>query len=438
MLKVSVIVPICNVEKYLEQCLMSLSAQTLQEMEIICINDGSKDGSSAIAHKFAAKDVRFRVIDKENSGYGKTMNLGLSLAQGKYVGIVESDDFVEPDMFSYLYEQAVKHQADVVKSAFWAHTNGLDVMQPFISDEWTERVISNRDTFEVFEHNPSIWSNLYKRDFLKANNINFSETPGASFQDIAWRVKVFACAKKCLFTKKAFYHYRRDNENASVRTNGKVFCVCDEYDEVERFLSPNSEWENKYKYLIPFLRWGHYKWNFFDRWLSANSRWKFYKRMNEEMLEYEEQGLLKRSFWRPGQWKYLQNMLADSRQFFFDHYVLILRKMIVLHGVIFLLEESPKIAVYGAGKVGREALAALCLYGKRPDCFVVSDMQDNESSVEDVAVHSVDELMPKKEDYVILIATGMGTQPEILELLLEKGFKNIILFLPEVRQVLHV
>ena len=114
MLKVSVIVPICNVEKYLEQCLMSLSAQTLQEMEIICINDGSKDGSSAIAHKFAAKDTRFRVIDKENSGYGKTMNLGLSLAQGEYVGIVESDDFIEPKMFSYLYELADKHRADVV------------------------------------------------------------------------------------------------------------------------------------------------------------------------------------------------------------------------------------------------------------------------------------------------------------------------------------
>ena len=84
MCKVSVLVPIYNVEKYLEMCLESLAAQDMEEIEFICLNDGSKDSSGEIAHRFEQKDSRFCIIDKENSGYGKTMNIGLGLAKGKY------------------------------------------------------------------------------------------------------------------------------------------------------------------------------------------------------------------------------------------------------------------------------------------------------------------------------------------------------------------
>lgn len=436
MCKVSVLVPICNVEKYLEQCLSSLAAQDMKDMEIICLNDGSKDNSSAIAHRFECEDKRFCVIDKENSGYGKTMNLGLSMAKGKYVGIVESDDFVEPDMFSSLYELAETHNADVVKSAFWVHTNGLDVFEDVISDTWYDKAISNEDTFEMFERNPSIWSNLYKRYFLLENKIAFSETPGASFQDIAWRTKVFASAERALFTKKAFYHYRRDNDNASVRVDGKLFCVRDEYDEAQRYLFQRKDWAEKFQYLLPGFRWGHYFWNCFGRWLSLSSCWKFYKSMYEEMRRYEEEGVLKRTFWRKEQWMSLQNMLQDRRQYFFDHYVALWRKTIMLNGFLPTLAVAPKLAVYGAGKVGRETLGDLCLYGKRPDCFVVSNMSGNEETVEGVPVRVIDELLPEQSDYVILIAVGMGAQPEILELLLEKGFNHVVAFLPEFRKAL--
>ena len=111
MIKVSVLVPIFNVEKYLVECLESFLAQKLKELEIICIDDGATDGSSEIVDAFAIRDERFRVIHKENSGYGKSMNLGLDEAQGEYIGIVESDDFVERDMFSALYEIADTQQA---------------------------------------------------------------------------------------------------------------------------------------------------------------------------------------------------------------------------------------------------------------------------------------------------------------------------------------
>lgn len=438
MCKVSVLVPICNVEKYLEQCLSSLAVQGIKEMEILCLNDGSKDESSKIAHKYEEKDSRFYVIDKPNSGYGKTMNLGLSLAKGEYIGIVESDDFVEPDMFSCLVKIAEENNADVVKSAFWIYTNGVNEYRDVIKDEWYDRTISSADTFAVFERNPSIWSNLYRRSFLEDNCIEFSETPGASFQDIAWRTKVFASAERVVFTKKAFYHYRRDNVNASVRSDGKLFCVCDEYDEAERFLSLRSDWEDKYKYLMPYFRWDHYFWNCFNRWLSLGSQWKFYKRMRDEMLGYEQMGILRHEFWSKWSWIDLQHMIADDKQFFFDHCLPSWRKTIMLDGFLSVLNEAPKLAIYGAGKVGREALAGLCVYGKRPECFVVSDMLGNDTQVEGVPVRSIDELVAEQSDYVVLIATGMGAQPEILANLLDKGFMHVVSFMPGVRQALRV
>ena len=94
--EVSIIVPVYNEEQYLEECLESIRCQSLQDIEVICVDDGSTDGSLAIIKRFMQKDSRFRVIQKSNSGYGSSMNQGMDAAQGKYIGIVESDDWILP------------------------------------------------------------------------------------------------------------------------------------------------------------------------------------------------------------------------------------------------------------------------------------------------------------------------------------------------------
>ena len=109
MCRVSVLVPVYNVKKYLRQCLDSLAAQTLDGIEFICIDDGSTDGCSEILDAYAEKDERFRVIHKENSGYGASMNVGLRAARGEYIGIVESDDWIAPTMYEELYKNAMPH-----------------------------------------------------------------------------------------------------------------------------------------------------------------------------------------------------------------------------------------------------------------------------------------------------------------------------------------
>ena len=117
--KVSVIIPIFNVERYLSQCLDSVVNQTLKEIEIICVNDGSTDKSLDIIKEYASKDSRIVIIDKKNSGYGHSMNCGMDIAKGEYIGIIESDDYAELQMFEKLYNLANKKNLDVVKSGFF-------------------------------------------------------------------------------------------------------------------------------------------------------------------------------------------------------------------------------------------------------------------------------------------------------------------------------
>ena len=175
--KVSVLVPVYNVEKYVGMCLDSLLCQTLKDMEIICIDDGSTDNSSAILAEYAKRDSRIIIITKENTGYGASMNLGLSRAKGEYIGIVESDDYALPEMFEQLYIKAQENELEVVKTNYYEVFPGIG-MQNFIGNLDGlpyGKTINPLEEMEIFYRAPSIWSGLYKRSFLEKNEILLSE-----------------------------------------------------------------------------------------------------------------------------------------------------------------------------------------------------------------------------------------------------------------------
>ena len=123
---VSVVVPIYNVERYLPQCLEALCSQTLRDLEIVAVNDGSTDGSLSVLQEWARKDERIVIVDKPNSGYGASMNCGIEAARGAYIGIVEPDDFPERDMFKRLLRMAQRHDCDLVKCNFFEHYEDRD------------------------------------------------------------------------------------------------------------------------------------------------------------------------------------------------------------------------------------------------------------------------------------------------------------------------
>lgn len=118
---VSVVVPIYKVERYLAQCVDSMLAQTLRDIEVILVDDGSPDACPGICDAYAAQDSRVRVIHQENGGYGKAVNVGIDAAKAPYIGIIESDDWIEPAMYEKLYRRAVETGVDVVKCMFWKY-----------------------------------------------------------------------------------------------------------------------------------------------------------------------------------------------------------------------------------------------------------------------------------------------------------------------------
>lgn len=279
MTKVSILVPICNVEKFLDKCLQSLINQSLDNMEIICINDGSKDNSSSIIKKYADQDRRIVVIEKVNTGYGDSMNKGLRVAKGEYIGIVESDDIAEVEMFEELYELAKKNKADLVKSNFnlyWekpekkVFMNNLNITGIVYDSEIAKE--------SVFWGLPAIWSAIYKKEWLEENNINFLPTPGASYQDTSFNFKVACSAKKIVLTNKAYLNYRQDNVNSSVKNASleKAYMLHKEWDEAERYMHEKDLY--MYQIYLNTIKLNGFMWNYTR--ISANDRELYFRELS--------------------------------------------------------------------------------------------------------------------------------------------------------------
>lgn len=290
---ITVLVPIFNVQDYLEDCLESLRVQTLSDFEVICINDGSTDNSRVIIESFIQKDDRFCIIDKDNSGYGASMNLGLDKARGEFIAILESDDFCEPNTLEVLHNAIVYYGADVAKANCYLHWTAQPKKSPLLKLVPTNQstcLTSPQESEDIFFMPPAIWAALYRRDFLQSNNICFLETPGASYQDTSFNFKVWACAERAVFLKDAFVHYRQDNQASSVKSDSKVYCVCDECDEVEQFLGLRQQTSTRLQALRAKLKFNTYLWNY-ER-LDERFQLDFIERFASEMLAEEKHGYI--------------------------------------------------------------------------------------------------------------------------------------------------
>lgn len=258
---ISIIIPVYNVEKYLRQCLDSIINQSLKNIEIICINDGSTDGSLTILQEYINKDSRLRIVNKTNSGYGHSMNVGLKLCTGKYIGIIESDDFAKPEMFETLYKVAIENDLDVARCHFFTFTQKNSLIEKIDSYQIESNILINpQNDLSPFLQWPSVWANIYKRTFIEEHNLKFLETPGASYQDTAFSFKVYACATRLMLVDEPLIYYRI-HEQSSIKSKNKVFCICDEFKEIIQFAKDKFLYE-QLKYLICHLQYKSYKWNY--------------------------------------------------------------------------------------------------------------------------------------------------------------------------------
>lgn len=315
---VSILVPICNVERYLRECLDSLVNQTLKDIEIICLDDGSTDASLAVVEEYARRDPRIVVLSKPNSGYGDSMNKGLDLARGEYVGIVESDDFASIDMFEVMYKAAKRHDVDVVRTNYLAHRTECDPSEDVLVDNLfgckMGRPFAPMEQKEVFMRQPAIWTGIYRKALLDAEEVRFLPTPGASFQDTAFYFKVFYAASKVLLLKEGYLHYRIDNAGSSVKNQSKVFPICEEYAEVWRYAKRDSRKFDQIKTWIPRQQYNAYTWNL-NR-LSPEIQPMFFERFAREYGQISEAGLLSKERFDENNWAKISAIADDPTAYF--------------------------------------------------------------------------------------------------------------------------
>ncbi len=263
--KVSIIMPSFNVAPYIRECMDSVLAQTLTDIEVIVADADSTDGTREILEEYAQRDSRVTILtdDKKSSGYAN--NKAIDHATGEYIGIVETDDYIVPDMYEKLYTYAKKYQAEIVKADYDSFTT-IRGKRTFVTHNLLgERkkyyqVLNPRKNPYVFRAEMFNWAGIYRRDFLNKYEIRHQETPGASFQDNGFWFQVFAFAERVVFIHESYYRYRKDNPNSSINNRKKVFCMCDEYDFAKEKVSRYPDiWKDVY-YAYLGKRYGACAW----------------------------------------------------------------------------------------------------------------------------------------------------------------------------------
>lgn len=217
---VTVIVPTYNAAPFLDQALDSLHAQTHQNLEIICINDGSTDNSLEIMRTHAARDSRIRIIDKPNEGYGAGCNRGLDEAHGEWIAILEPDDWVESGMYKDMLDFAATftERIDIIKTPYWRISLPDTPHQRKLQCSYKRRVHVEQqpfvitDAIHLLHHHPSIWSAIYRKSFLEEHGIRFKPIPGAGWADNPFLVETLCQAKNIVYLDQPYYCYREETK----------------------------------------------------------------------------------------------------------------------------------------------------------------------------------------------------------------------------------
>lgn len=222
MVKVSIIVPVYNVYPYLDKCLDSLVNQTLGDIEIIVVNDGTKDQSQEIIDRYAKKDKRIVALKKKNGGLSDARNYGLKYAKGEYISFIDSDDYVDVTMIEKMYQKAKSENFDLVEcDCYWEYPDKLVLDQSRILDNY------------FVDIRVMAWNKLYKRRLLEKTGILFPK--GLQYEDISFCYQLLPYVKKIGYVDEALYYYIQRDTSIANTANSKVRQVYDNIQLVLRF-----------------------------------------------------------------------------------------------------------------------------------------------------------------------------------------------------------
>lgn len=316
--KVTIVIPVLNVRPYIRECLDSVIDQTMTDLEIFCVDAGSTDGTLEIEQDYAIRDRRVTILSDVVHSTGYAKNIGFKLARSKYVAIVESDDYIAPDMMEKLYDTAERYELDMVKGnyrSFLGEGSSRLFVEKSISlnqDDYGT-VIDPRSDNRFFGWDMYTWTGLYKKEFLEKYNIVHNESKGAAFQDVGFWFQTFCYAGRVFLMKDYFYHYRRDNPNASVKNPGRTFVMCEEYRFLRDMISKDKQ---IWKRVLPAYYHEMFRSYFvtYER-LGEDLKSDFAERFYEEMQEGYQSGNIQRELFDAYELEYLDVLLESKEKF---------------------------------------------------------------------------------------------------------------------------
>ncbi len=251
MIKVSVVLPIYNVAKYLPKCLDSLINQTLKDIEIICVNDASPDNSLQVLQEYALKDNRIKIIDQPNSGPGVARNNGINAALGKYIAFVDPDDWVDLDMFEKMYNAAELNQADLVECGVITHDEKTGKTKTKI-EQWDSHPFDLKENpLFLFSRITAGWSKLCLTKLIKDNNINFAL--GYCAEDQIFTLSTRISAQKILYMPEALYHYLIRSTSLTQKPLRRNLCVPEYCYDIEQVVKTSPIYANVKNHLCSHL-----------------------------------------------------------------------------------------------------------------------------------------------------------------------------------------
>lgn len=312
--KVTLVLPVYNVEKYLPECIDSVINQTMKDIEIICVDDGSTDNSLEVLKRYQKKDNRIRIFSFTNKGLGPARNRGIDRAHGEYVAFVDTDDWLELDFCEKIYESAKNSDSDIVLF------NAIEEYENHQKERiyFREGIIENpKDFIFDFKWNSSFvlnnyftaWSKLHRTKFLKENDIRF---PSTLFEDIEFQVESFLKAKRMSYNPTIFYHYRKENPESIMNSlkDDECFCIFDIVDNVENHIRNLNVYK---RFEIDFIRLKIRQ--FKEKFSSTTLLFKveFFKKIKSEFIKMNlNEGILRKL---PGDLVNFYNNILNSESY---------------------------------------------------------------------------------------------------------------------------
>jgi len=388
----------------------SVLAQTLTDIEIIVVDADSTDGTREILEEYASRDSRVTILndDKKSSGYAN--NKAIDYATGEYIGIVETDDYIAPDMYEKLYIYAEKYKAEIVKADYdsFATIKGkrIFVTHNLLGERKKYyQVLNPRKNKFVFEAEMYNWAGIYRRDFLNEYEIRHQETPGASYQDNGFWFQVFAFATRVVFIHESYYRYRKDNPNSSINNRKKVFCMCDEYDFAKERVSRYPEiWKDVY-YAYLGKRYGGCLWTL--RKLVPELRQKLCDRMYDDFSSFLKNPNEVDRIWGK---KHLYNrqmrmLLMDKEQYLSDIEDSLFQYKKNIKTLLELLKDK-SIVIFGCGNWGTELQNLLLENGIDLASFCDNSTEKQGQEINGVVVRDLNSAIEKFDDLFFVVASA--------------------------------